>query len=426
MRGRVQGPRGRRSGRRGMEVQALRIQKDIEVINSFNTTSERGITRLTFSKPYMAARSYVIEELRKIGAEIFDGAAGNVRGRLEGSDKGRPAVMMGSHIDTVFQGGRFDGVVGVVSALEAARVIVENGIAHRHPIDVVVFAEEEGARFQSILLGSRAWTGEVNLNDLVRFKDKEGVSYTDAMEQLGVPMAENSILCPDQIQAMLEVHIEQSVVLEKKGISVGVVEAIAGIKQFTVTLEGVANHAGGTPMNLRFDAMQGAARIISAVEEIASHEVSPNTVATVGVLECEPGQVNVIPGRVRFTIDVRDTDPGLIDKASKKVMAAITGTCQDRRLTCDITPRSDTPPVRLSKRIVRLIEGAAERKEVEVTRITSGALHDSSVMAEITEVGMIFVPSKGGRSHCPEEWTELKDIKLGADILLETVTDLAS
>jgi allantoate deiminase len=409
-----------------MEVQEHRIQKDIEMINSFNTTPGRGVTRFTFSKPYMAARSYVVEELRKIGATVFDGPAGNVRGRLEGSDKGKPAVMAGSHIDTVFQGGRFDGVVGVVSALEAARVIVENGVAHRHPIDVVIFAEEEGSRFQSILMGSRAWTGKINLNDLGRFKDKEGVSYLDAMKQMGVLLDENSILKPDEIKAMLEVHIEQSLVLEKKGVSVGVVEAIAGIKQFLVTIEGVSNHAGGTPMELRFDALQGAARIISAVEEIASHEVSPNTVATVGFLKCEPGQVNVIPGRVQFTLDIRDTDSSLVKRASEKVMAVIAKTCQDRRLTYDVAPRSDTPPVRLSKNMVRLIEDVAKRKQVQVIRIMSGALHDSSVMAEITEVGMIFVPSRGGRSHCPEEFTELEDIKLGADILLETMIDLAS
>lgn len=160
-----------------MEVQIERIQKDIEAINAFNATPEKGITRLTFSKEYEGARCYVIEELKNIGAHVAIAIAGNVRGRLEGTEKGRQAVMVGSHIDSVFQGGRFDGVVGVVSALEIVRVIVENNITHRHPIDVVIFAEEEGSRFGSVLTGSRAWTGKLSLDDLSQLKDKDGLSY---------------------------------------------------------------------------------------------------------------------------------------------------------------------------------------------------------------------------------------------------------
>jgi allantoate deiminase len=409
-----------------MEVQSNRIRKDIEVINSFNATPERGVTRFTFSEPYMAARSYVVEELRRIGAKVSTTLAGNVRGRLEGGDKGRPAVMAGSHIDTVFQGGWFDGVAGVVSALEAARVIVENGIAHRHPIDVVIFAEEEGSRFQSVLMGSRAWAGKINLNDLAKFKDKDGVSYLDAMKRMKVIPDEESILKPEEIKAMLELHIEQSVVLESMGLQIGVVETIAGIKQFLVMINGVSNHAGGTPMGLRFDALQGVARIISAVEGIATHQVSKNTVATVGFLKCEPGQANVIPGRVQFTLDIRDTDSSFINRAVEKIMAVIAKTCEDRGLTYDITPRSDTPPVCLPKNIIQSIENVAKRKHVRTLRMMSGALHDSSIIAEITAAGMIFVPSRKGRSHCPEEFTDMKDIRLGTDILLETVIDLAS
>jgi allantoate deiminase len=408
-----------------METRIERIEKDLKTINSFTATPGKGITRFTFSREYQQARSYIVEELKKIGAHLSTTMGGNLRGRLEGSEKGRPVVMMGSHIDSVFQGGRFDGVAGVVSALEAARVIAENKIPHSHPIDVVVFAEEEGSRFGSVMLGSRAWAGKLSLQDLRQTKDKDGVIYTTAMEESGIIPDDLSSLKPEQIKAMLELHVEQSVVLESKSIQIGIVEAIAGIKQFLATIQGVPNHAGGTPMGLRFDALQGAARIIAAAEEIASREMGKNTVATVGYLNCQPGQANVIPGMVQFTLDIRDPDPGTLEKATKKILSAVEKTCQDRRLAYEIKPRSDTPPVVLSKKIAQLIEEIAHKRNIQTLRMISGALHDSSIIAEFAEVGMIFVSSKDGRSHCPEEYTELQDIKLGADILLSAVGQLS-
>jgi len=412
--------------RKEMEIRIDRVNKDIESISSFTATPGEGMTRLTFSKEYMAARSYIAQELKKIGARLSTKIAGNLRGRLEGSVQASPAVMMGSHIDSVVHGGRFDGVTGVVSALEVARVIAENRIAHRHPIDVVIFPEEEGSRFGSIMIGSRAWAGKLTIDDLHRFKDKDGISYMEAMDQSGLIPDDQSILKPEEVKAMLEPHIEQSLVLESKGFQIGVVEGIAGAKQFLVTIRGVSNHAGATPMALRFDALQGAVRIIAAAEEMAAHEMGRNTVATVGFLRCEPGQANVIPGRVQFTIDIRDPDPGLLDRAAKRMKAIIEKTCQDRKLTCEIQPRSDTPPILLSKNLAHLIEETAQERGVKLLRMTSGALHDSSILAESMEVGMIFLPSKDGRSHCPEEFTDMKDIKLGAEILLATVLKLSN
>ncbi len=407
-----------------MNLLIERIQKDLEVINSFTATPGRGISRFTFSDEYMKARSYVADELRKIGAEISTTAGGNLRGRLEGTEKGSAAVMTGSHIDSVFQGGRFDGTSGVVTALEAVRVIAEEKVRHRHPIDFAVFAEEEGSRFGSIMIGSRAWIGKIGLEDLGRFKDRDGMSYVEAMDRCGLVCTDSSILRPGMIKAMIELHIEQSLVLESKGIPIGIVEGINGIKQFMVTLGGMANHAGATPMGLRQDALQGAARIIVAVEEIG-RSTGANTVATVGLITCEPNQANVIPGRIQFTLDIRNLDSVRIDDTARRVMAVIEQTCRERRLTFEINPKSDTPPVILSKDIVRLIEETARRKGVQTLKMPSGALHDSSILPEITEVGMIFVPSRAGKSHCPEEFTELEDIKLGAEILLETILKLA-
>ena len=409
-----------------MEVQIGRIKKDIDVIAGFTATPGKGVTRLTFSQEYEKAQSYIVEELRKIGAKVSIAVAGNARGRLEGSDKGKPAVMLGSHIDSVYRGGRFDGVVGVVSALEAARVIVEENIAHRHPIDVVFFPEEEGSRFRSILVGSRAWAGKLSLDELSQIKDEQGINYLQAMDQMKVTPEDENILIPEQVKAMLELHIEQSLVLESKGFTIGVVEAIAGIRQFLVTLNGVSNHAGATPMSLRFDALQGAAEIISAVEDIAIHRARKSTVATVGFLKCEPGQANVIPGRVQFTLDIRDRDSKSLEATVEKITRFIANTCRDRGLTYNLEPRSDTPPIILSKKMVHLIERVARKRKLRTLSMISGALHDSSIIAELTDVGMIFIPSKGGRSHCPEEFTDIGDIELGANILLEAAIELAT
>jgi allantoate deiminase len=409
-----------------MGIRIERIARDLDILNSFTATPGKGITRFTFSEPYMQARSYVSEELIKTGARVSTTVGGNLCGRLEGSIRGNPSVMTGSHLDSVFQGGRFDGAAGVMAGLEVARVMAEEKTPHRHPIDVVVFAEEEGSRFGSVMIGSRAWIGRLSSDDLHRFKDPDGISYAAAMENAGLNPGDSPFLGPGMVKAMIELHIEQSLVLESKGLPIGVVEGINGIKQFLVTLTGVPNHAGATPMGLRHDALQGAVRAIAAVEETAVREMGGQTVATVGMLTCDPGQANVIPGRVQFTLDIRDLDPERIDQAVQRILSVIRAICRARGLALDIKPRSDTPPVRLSMELVRLIEETAQEKQVRTLRMASGALHDSSILPEVTEVGMIFVPSKAGRSHCPEEETDLGDLRTGAELLLGAVIKLAS
>ena len=408
-----------------MGIKIERIARDLDIINSFNATPGKGITRFTFSEPYLQARAYVREELRKTGARVSTTIAGNLYGRLEGSIRGNPSVMTGSHLDSVLQGGRFDGAAGVVTGMEVARVFVEEKIPHRHPIDVVVFAEEEGSRFGSVMIGSRAWIGRLSWDDLHRLRDSDGIPYAAAMEKAGLVSDDERLLRPGMIKSMIELHIEQSLVLESKGLPIGVVEGINGIKQFVVTVGGVPNHAGATPMGLRHDALQGAVRAIAAVEDIAMREIGEHTVGTVGMLTCEPGQANVIPGRVQFSLDIRDLDSERIDRAAQRMISVIQTICRARGLTFDIKPRSDTPPVRLSKELVRLLEETAQEKQIGVLRMSSGALHDSSILPEVTEVGMIFVPSKNGRSHCPEEETDLEDIRTGAELLLGAMAKLA-
>jgi allantoate deiminase len=407
-----------------MRIQKERIQKDLEAINAFNATPGKGITRFTFSKEYQGALSYVVEEFHRIGLKCSFAPGGNLRGRLAGSERSGPSVMMGSHLDTVAQGGRFDGTAGVVAALEAARAIREEDLPHRLPIDLVVFAEEEGGRFGWGLLGSSAWSGRMTAAQLAQIKDREGMSYLEALESAGVKIQDSSMLNPDSLKAMLELHIEQGSILESRNASIGVIEAIVGIKQVIVTIEGSADHAGTTPMNLRRDAMQGAARMIAAVETVA-HQEGMEGVATVGQVFCEPGQANVIPGLVRFSVDVRHSDEVRLEAMAAGIAYVAESLSKARNLRCRIEVKAEAEPVRMTQEICDLIERVAREKGVEPVRMASGAGHDTGIIAKISDAGMVFVPSQGGRSHCPEELTKVEDIALGAEILLETVLELA-
>lgn len=407
-----------------MRVRKDRIQKDLEVINDFNATPGKGITRFTFSREHQGALFYVVEELRRIGAACTFAPGGNLKGRLEGSHPSGPAVMMGSHLDTVAEGGRFDGTAGIAAALEAARMIKEEHVPHRLPIDVVVFAEEEGGRFGWGLLGSSVWSGRMIADHLARIRDREGVGYGEAMEGAGVKIQDCTLLRPEALKAMLELHIEQGSVLESRTATIGVVEAIVGIQQVLVTIEGSADHAGTTPMNLRRDAMQGAARIIAAVETVARQE-GEGGVATVGQVFCEPGQANVIPGLVRFSVDVRHRDESRLRAMAAGVAHVAETISKARNLRCHTEVKTEAEPVEMTPGICDLVETIARVKGVEPVRMASGAGHDTGIIAKISDAGMIFVPSRGGRSHCAEEFTRLEDIALGAEVLLETVVALA-
>ncbi|MBW2617831.1 MAG: Zn-dependent hydrolase [Deltaproteobacteria bacterium] len=408
-----------------MECSQERIKKDIDTINAANMTPGKGVTRLTWSPEYMTAYRYVIDELEKIGAEVTICLAGAIRGRLAGSEPGKPVVMSGSHIDTVINGGQFDGQVGTFSALEAARIIALNNVPHTHPIDVVVFPEEEGAGFGIGLGGSSVWTGDLELERLYQAKNRDGVTYQEAMAAAGVTVEDQAPLESEKIKNMLEIHIEQSVVLDQEGVSIGVIESIAGMKWSEIIIEGVANHAGGTPMSYRNDAFQGAVRVIAGLEEIAANQMGPNTVGTCGFVKVEPGSANVIPGRVEMIFDMRDSDSAYLDKMPKKVKELAEGICQERGLGLQMRERISVPPVKIQDYLVKLIHEKSRGRGVEALGMMSGALHDSCKLADLTDIGMIFVPSKDGRSHCPEEWTDWQDIKIGADILLDTIIELA-
>jgi len=411
-----------------MKTNLERIRNDIQYISKFNTTSGDGTTRFSYTEEDKKVREYLIKEMKKIGLNIIVDPIGNIRGKMEGKDSSLPSVMAGSHIDTVEHGGNFDGVAGVISALEALRVMKENNYKPEHSLEIIIFVEEEGPNFNFPLGGSRIITGAYSVDDLKKQINANGVSMYEAAEKFGLnPEKMNDFLIEKgDIKAMIELHIEQSVVLDELNIPVGVVQAAAGRKWIEIEILGDSNHAGATPMKFRRDAMVGASKIISKVDEITTEKAFESTVATVGKINCYPNVPNVIPEKVVFVLEIRDTDKNGIEIVKNQVKKNIEVICDKLNLKYKIKELSKTEPIIFSDKVLNILKESAEEQNIKYKRMNSGALHDACLMANVTDVGMIFVPSIKGRSHCPEEFTNYEDIKIGADVLLGALKKLSS
>lgn len=409
-----------------MQVSIERIRKDIETICNFNSTPGMGYTRFSYSREDMQAREYVLSQFKALGMEYRIDPVGNIRARIEGSSPNAPAVMSGSHIDTVLHGGMFDGLVGAIGALEVARVLRENGVKPLHPYEVVVFAEEEGSNFGSTTAGSKAMVGRYGVEELRKLKNPDGLSMYDVVRSIGLEpekLPEN-ILKPGDLKAMVELHIEQSVVLDSEKLQIGIVEAIAGIRAYSLSLEGVPNHAGATPMTLRKDPLAGAAEVIAEAEEAARNCATGSAVGTVGRIICEPNVSNIIPGKVRFTLDARDVKTEGMDEVVEKVRSKLENVAARRNLVAEMNLIGQSRAIWIDSKMTELIENAARKQGSLHRRMNSGAVHDACLIADVAPIGMIFVPSINGRSHVPEENTRWSDIEMGANVLLETLLKL--
>jgi allantoate deiminase len=408
-------------------VNLERIKRDIEAIAMFNATPGNGVTRFSYSQQDKQARDYLMSEIKKLGLKTEIDAVGNIRARLEGSNVDGRAVMIGSHIDSVRNGGKFDGIVGVIGALEVIRVIKEQGIKTKSPIELVIFAEEEGSNFGSTLVGSKFMVGRYTVDDLKRLKSSDGKTAYQVIKEFGLDIDDYSGagFKPGEIKCMIELHIEQSVVLDNANLSIGIVEAIAGMKTLRIVFRGVANHAGATPMGLRQDPMAAAGEAIVLIEKLAKEKAYPSTVATVGRISCLPNVPNVIPGAVAFSVDVRDVKPEGIDIVVSELEKEIKLIAKTRGLDYEFEMIGQSEPVILSADVVQAIEDSVKEKGYSYMRMNSGAVHDACMLADIVPVGMIFVPSINGRSHVPEEYTRYEDIEKGCDVLLGTVIKMA-
>ncbi len=410
-----------------MESNIERIKNDIDIVTSFNRTPGNGFTRFSYSEEDRKAREYLINEMKKLGLDVRIDGVGNIRGKYNPMNNNHPSVMMGSHIDTVLNGGKFDGLVGVVSALEVIRQVNENQISIQKPLEIIIWAEEEGSNSGITMLGSKAMTGKVKVEDLKEIKSFTGESMYDLMKKFGldVDAIDSQVFKKGEVEYLIELHVEQGGILDSECLSVGIVKAIAGMRTYKVTLEGVANHAGSTPMYLRKDALVGASHIITYMEEAAKNKGLGTTVATVGKIICEPNVPNIIPGKVVFYVDIRDAEEGGKDILSRELIKKTKEIAKLYNLKYVIELLGESPVVKLSEKVIGNIEKIARERSYPFKVMNSGAVHDSGMFADLTNVGMIFVPSIGGRSHCPEELTRFEDIKLGCDLLLETVIRLA-
>lgn len=402
-----------------------RIQEYIEKLSKFNSTPGKGITRLTFTKEDRGAREYIKSEMVKSGLKVYEDAVGTVVGRLEGEDKFAPVIMVGSHFDSVKNGGKFDGAAGVVMGLEIARVIRENNIKLKHPIEFVAMIEEEGGRFGRGLFASRAAAGKVTREELYNSKDESGISIAEAMKEFGLDPEKiyDAKRRPEDIKAFIELHIEQGPILEKKDKDIGIVEYIVGLNQIEIVIKGRPDHAGTTPMNMRSDALDAASNVISKISSIAK-KVGGGTVATVGTLKVLPGASNIVPGEVIFSVDIRSKDKDCIKKVKDEMCSLLQGICKEKNVKYTIEEKIYVNPVKMDENIVADFNDICNELGFSSQPMLSGAGHDAMIMAEITKVGLIFVKSKDGRSHCPEEWTDYKDLQKGIEVAYKEVLKL--
>ncbi len=413
------------SAARGLRIDVDRLRSDLGALARIGRRpDDPGIYRMAFSEADMAARSWLCQRIGQAGLEPVQDGAANLGTRLGEPDA--PCVMTGSHLDSVPGGGQLDGTLGVLSGLEAIRVLHESGVELARPVELVAFSDEEG-RFGG-MLGSQALSGRLTPESIHAARDLSGVTLEEAMAAQGWNALDALAAQrePDSIHAFVELHIEQGPVLDRNGSTLGLVEAITGLFRWDVRLTGTANHAGTTPMDLRQDAFQGLAEFASAIDRVLEEHGSPRSRATVGRVDLLPGAANVIPGEARFSLEARDTDPAVLDALGLACRRTLSAIARRRGLMFEFEVVSEIAPVACSGRVMDAIRAASQELKVEPYPMPSGAAHDTQMVAGIAPAGMIFVPSRDGRSHSPAEWTSWRDIEVGANALLQTLVELAS
>jgi len=406
-------------------IQRERLVKDFEAMAQL-TASGEGINRLAFTDADWAGRQYIIDRMTDAGLSVEIDDFGNVIGYKIGKKPDLPVVMVGSHTDSVPNGGNYDGVVGVLSAIEVIRSMTDDSYEHDHTIAVVSFMCEESGRFGNATLGSKAMRGELRLQDLYRLVDKQGISLYEALKGRNLnPDGIEEMAYKRPVKSFTEIHIEQGKVLEHEQKTIGIVTGIAAPERFYVTIRGNADHSGATPMNLRHDALCGASKIILGIEEIASMQEEPPVVGTVGVVEVMPGAMNVIPGAVKLGVDIRSISKVARNSVVTLVKEFIDITAEKRGLSYTIETIAQDHPVEMHPAMIREIEEAVKSVGIEYMTMPSGAGHDAMHWAEAVPTGMIFIPCRDGISHNPAEFAEMDDIVTGAEVLDKVLRKLS-
>lgn len=409
-----------------MEINSGRLWSRLMELGEIGKRDSGGVTRFSFTPEEQQARVQVIKYMLEAGLEVREDAAGNVIGRLEGTNPAAPAVLTGSHIDTVPDGGKFDGALGVIAAVEALQVMRERGKENVHPIEVIAFTDEEGSRFGFGMIGSRAMAGTLRPEDL-EHRDERGVTIAEAMRAAGIDPERigEAAKHPGEVKAYIELHIEQGKVLENSNSPVGLVTGIAGPLWQQFTLTGQAGHAGATPMNMRKDPMQAAAELLGQIYGEA--ERYPNAVATVGKIRALPGGVNVIPGQVEFSLDLRDIDEVDRDSLEAAIRDQAYRICGNRGIGLQIELLQRVAPAPSSPEVRQAVSEAGRAAGLpSLPTLVSGAGHDGMQFSSRWPLGMIFVRSRDGISHSPDEWSSPEDCAAGAEVLYHALLELAS
>ncbi|WP_433285953.1 Zn-dependent hydrolase [Pseudonocardia sp. CA-142604] len=408
-------------------VSAARLRRDLEHVAGYGATASGGVSRTSFSEADRQVRAWLVNECEQAGLALRTDGIGNVFIRLEARDAavGTAPVWAGSHLDSVPEGGRFDGALGSLAALEVVRRLAEEDVPLRRPVEAVVFADEEGCYHH--LLGSTAVAHGFTADELARLSGRDGDLLVDALAGMGwdPAAATGTAVRPGDVHAYVELHIEQGSVLESAGAGIGVVTAIVGMGGGHIEFRGRQDHAGTTPMPLRRDALRGAGDLVVRLPE-AARSVSETAVATCGILHVEPGGANVVPGLARVQLDFRDSDRNRILELEEAIVAAARDVADRHGLEMSYTRESITDPVPLNPRMQDLVATVAADQGRKTLNLPSGAGHDAQNVARLAPTGMIFVPSVDGRSHSPAELTTWEDVEAGANVLLATVHALAT
>jgi len=405
-----------------LDIDDERFRRSFDAYSAIGATDDGGLHRLALSDADREARDRFVEDLEALGLDVRVDRVGNVFGRRPGTDPDAAPVLVGSHLDSQPSGGRYDGQLGVLAALEALRTFDDEGVETERPVEVVDWTNEEGSRFHHAMLGSAVAAGETALEAALDLTDADGARLGDELARVGydgdAPVGD---LAPD---AYLELHVEQGPRLAEGHTSVGVVEGVVGIAWLRVTIAGTADHAGPTPMHAREDAMAAAADAVADINRLPIR-LAADARATVGEFAVAPDSVNVVPDRATFTVDLRAADGDVVERAVDRAEAAVAAACDRHGTTYELERVWDAAPTEFAPRVADAVADAAAGLEVPHERLVSGAGHDATYVNRVAPAGMAFVPSVGGRTHAEEEFTEWADCVRGAAVVANATLSLA-
>ena len=409
-------------------IDAKRFERNFNAISEFGALKGGGLTRLAFSKEDLEARKFLINLIEKNGFKLKIDNVGNIYAIYdEGCEADAKPVCVGSHIDSVPNGGFYDGTLGVMAGLEALTAIKEAGIKLKRPLWLINFSCEESSRFKTATIGSKIISGKLGEQRLHELKDEDEISLFEAMSAAGFKPQnlDDAILKENSLHAYLELHIEQGPVLERSAISVGVVSGIAAPIRFEITIQGKADHSGATPMNMRSDALLAASHIIIAANKFAKNKKT--AVATVGYVHAKPGVLNVVPGEARLGVDLRDIDKASLEELNLELRNFVGELSRELKFSYEIRELSSDEPVKLSEHAINLLEDEAKKLGIKTLTLPSGAGHDAMNLTKLaSSVGMLFIPCVDGISHNTKEAINFKDAVAATKILTNALIRLSN